>query len=219
MKKLVIFGASDMASLAHFYFENDSKYDVVAFTVDKKFLTSEIFEGKPVVLFENLETQFPPTDYELFVALGYSSLNQNRRDKYEIAKKSGYQFATYISSRATNFAAKIGSNCFILEDNTIQPFVEIGNNVTLWSGNHIGHHSIIKDHVFISSHVVISGRVEVDEQCFLGVNSTIRDQVKIGRRTVIGAGALILKSCDEDGLYVSARTERSNLSSSRIRKI
>ena len=52
---------------------------------------------------------------------------------------------------------EIGENCFIFEDNTIQPFVKIGDDVVLWSGNHIGHHAEIGDHCFISSHVVISG--------------------------------------------------------------
>ena len=54
-----------------------------------------------------------------------------------------------------------GDNCFILEDNTVQPFVRIGSNVTLWSGNHIGHDSTIGDHCFISSHVVVSGHVDI----------------------------------------------------------
>ena len=219
MTKLIIFGTGEIASLAHFYFTEDSQFEVIAFTVDQEFLASENFEGKPVVAFQTLEAHYPPADYKIFIALSYSNLNQIRKDKYEIAKKKGYQFASYVSSRATNFAAHIGSNCFILEDNTIQPFVKIGDNVTLWSGNHIGHHSIIRNHVFISSHVVVSGGVEVEEQCFLGVNATIRDHVKIGRRSVIGAGALILKSCDEDGLYVGMKTERSVISSNQIRKI
>ena len=51
----------------------------------------------------------------------------------------------------------MGDNCFIFEDNTVQPFVTLGNNLVLWSGNHIGHHSTLRDHCFISSHVVISG--------------------------------------------------------------
>ena len=32
-KRLVIFGAGDIAQLAHFYFSTDSDYEVVAFTV------------------------------------------------------------------------------------------------------------------------------------------------------------------------------------------
>ena len=77
---------------------------------------------------------------------------------------------------------------FILENNIIQPYVKIGNNVTLWSGNHIGHHSVIKDHCLFPL-VVISGRVTVDEQCFFGVNSTIRDNITIGKKSMIGAGS------------------------------
>ena len=219
MKKLVIFGIGDIASLAHYYFTNDSEYQVVAFTVDEEYLDNQIFEEKPVIPFETLHNIYPPAEYELFIALSYSNLNQIRKDKYELGVKKGYQLASYISTKATVLTSEIGSNCFILEDNTIQPFVVIGNNVTLWSGNHIGHHSTIKDHVFISSHVVISGGVEIDEQCFLGVNSTIRDHIRIGFKSVIGAGALILKSCEEESVYVGARTEKSKLLSSQIRKI
>ena len=45
----------------------------------------------------------------------------------------------------------------ILENNVIQTNVSIGNNVILWSGNHVGHRSTIEDHVHMSSHCVISG--------------------------------------------------------------
>lgn len=219
MRKLVIFGSGDIASLAHFYFTSDSDYEVFAFTVDRDYLNESNFENKPVVPFDELNLTYPPSEYELFIALGYSSLNTIRREKYEFAAQKGYKLASYVSTKATILSQVIGTNCFILEDNTIQPFVSIGNNVTLWSGNHIGHHSIIKDHVFISSHVVISGGVEIGEQSFLGVNSTIRDHVKIGVKNIIGAGALILKSCEDEGLYIGTRTERSQKLSSQIRKI
>jgi acyl-[acyl carrier protein]--UDP-N-acetylglucosamine O-acyltransferase len=88
MARLVIFGAGDIARLAHAYFTRDSEHEVVAFTVD-----------------------------------------------------------------------------FVLEDNTIQPGVRIGDDVTLWSGNHIGHDSVIADHCFISSHVVVSGWVRIGSYC------------------------------------------------------
>ena len=113
----------------------------------------------------------------------------------------------------------IGENCFIFEDNTIQPFVSIGNNVTLWSGNHIGHHSVIRDHTFIASHVVISGGVEIGEQCFIGVNATLRDHIKVGDRCVIGAGALLLADAAPEGVYVGAATDRSKVPSTRLKSI
>ncbi len=217
---LVIFGIGDIAELAHYYFSTDSDYQVVAFTVDEAYLVSEHFCGLPIVAFEKLEQYYSCTDYELFIAMSYTRLNQVRKDKYLEAKARGYRIASYISSRATVLnQGKIGENGFILEDNTIQPFVTIGNNVTLWSGNHIGHHSVIHDHCFIASHVVVSGGVEIGEFCFIGVNATLRDHIKIGEKSVLGAGTLILADVEPEGVYISTATERSKVSSSRLRKI
>jgi sugar O-acyltransferase (sialic acid O-acetyltransferase NeuD family) len=219
-KKLVIFGAGDIAQLAHYYFTNDSEYEVVAFTVNADFITSKVFCDLPVVAFEEVIEIYPPDQYDIFVALSYSKLNAVRKEKYLSAKALGYKLASYISSHATVLNdGRIGENCFIFEDNTVQPFVTIGNNVTLWSGNHIGHHSTIKDHSFIASHVVVSGGVEIGEQCFLGVNATLRDHIKVGERCVVGAGALLLGDAEPDGLYIGTATVRSAIPSAKLRKI
>lgn len=220
MKKLVIFGSGDIAQLAHFYFTIDSSYQVVAFTVDADYLDAATFCDLPVVPFEELTVLYPPDEHELFIALSYSKINALRKEKFLAAKALGYRLPSYVSSHATILnQGQIGENCFIFEDNTIQPFVRIGNNVTLWSGNHIGHHSVLKDHCFIASHVVVSGGVEVGEQCFIGVNATLRDHIKVGERCVLGAGTLLLADAEPDGLYIGTATERSAVPSSRLRKI
>lgn len=219
-KRLVIFGAGDIAELAHCYFSTDSGYEVVAFTVDDAYRKDETFCGLPVVAFERVAELYPSASHACFVALSYAKLNAVRKEKYLAAKALGYSLASYVSSRATMLNdGQIGENCFILEDNTVQPFVRIGNDVTLWSGNHVGHHSTIKDHVFIASHVVISGGVEIGEQCFIGVNATMRDHIRIGERCVIGAGALLLEDAEPEGVYLGAATERSRVPSTRLRKI
>ena len=219
-KRLVIFGTGDIAQLAHHYFSADSEYEVVGFTVDAAFRSEPSFCGLPVVAFEDVLDRFPAKNFDLFVALSYSKLNSIRKEKYLAAKSKGYHLPSYVSSAATVLNDdQIGENCFIFEDNTIQPFVRIGNNVTLWSGNHIGHHSTIKDHSFLASHVVVSGGVEIGEQCFVGVNATLRDHIKIGDRCVVGAGALMLADAEAEGVYIGAATERSRVPSSRLRGI
>lgn len=219
-KPLVIFGAGDIAQLAHYYFTHDSGYSVAAFTVDAAWRTSDTFCGLPVVAFEQLAAGYPPQAYDLFIALSYSGLNQLRRAKYLAAKEQGYRLASYLSSRASLLnEGRIGDNCFILEDNTVQPFVTIGNNVTLWSGNHIGHHSVIRDHCFLASHIVVSGGVEIDEFCFIGVNATLRDHIRIGEKCVIGAGALLLADAEPHGVYMGNATERSRVPSTRLKGI
>jgi sugar O-acyltransferase (sialic acid O-acetyltransferase NeuD family) len=208
MSKIVIFGVGDIASLAHLYFRTDSEHDVVAFTVDRDYLKSEEFEGLPAVAAEEVVKRYPPSDFKMFLAISYAKMNRVRAAKYAHFKGLGYELVSYVSSRCSNLTQyPIGDNCFILEDNTIQPFVRIGSNVTLWSGNHIGHHSTIGDHCFISSHVVVSGRVVIQNNCFIGVNATLRNAITIAPETLIGAGAIIMKDTVEKGVYVPKRTE------------
>jgi sugar O-acyltransferase (sialic acid O-acetyltransferase NeuD family) len=207
VNKLVIYGTGLIAEVAAFYFGRDSRYEVAAFTNAREFITGDSFQSKPVIAFEDVASIFPPSASSMFIALGYKNTNQVRQARYEEAKGKGYTLATYISSRATYYDTPVGDNCFILENNVIQPFVTIGNNVTLWSGNHIGHHSTIRDHAFISSHVVISGGCDIGENCFLGVNSTLRDNITLGKFVLVGAGAIVMKNCEERTLVRPAESE------------
>jgi sugar O-acyltransferase (sialic acid O-acetyltransferase NeuD family) len=219
-KPLVIFGAGDIAELAYFYFSTDSDYEVVAFTVDAAYLTGTTFCNLPVVAFEDIVTHYHPQQYSVFIALSYAKLNAVRKEKYLTAKAMGYTLASFVSSRASVLnQGHIGENCFILEDCIIQPFVTVGNNVTLWSGSHIGHHTMIKDHCFIAPQAAISGGVQIGEQCFIGINATLRDHIKIGDRCVIGAGVLLLADAEPEGVYIGNATERSGFPSTKLGKL
>ncbi|GGN00759.1 hypothetical protein GCM10010967_38820 [Dyadobacter beijingensis] len=202
MAKIIVFGVLDTAELAHYYLTHDSEHEVVAFTVNRQYIEQDNFHGLPVVAFEDVETLFPPSEYKFFAPMTGRNMNRNREAIYNHAKAKGYQFISYISSRATLFNNEIGENCFILEDNTIQPFTTIGNNVVLWSGNHIGHHGQIKDHVFFTSHVVLSGHCVVESYSFFGVNATIRDYTTIAQGTLVGMASAIMKETEEWGVYV-----------------
>ncbi len=202
MEKLIIFGTASFAEVAYYYFTHDSNYQVVAFTLDGEYIKEEEKFGLPVVSFDVIQEKYPPKEYEMFIAIGYSHLNTARAKKYYEAKEKKYKLASYVCSKSVTWPdLTIGDNCFIFENQTIQPYVKIGDNVIIWSGNHIGHHSIIKDHCFITSHVVISGHCIIEPYCFLGVNSTIIDGIKVEEGTTLGAGAIITKNTSPYSIY------------------
>ena len=215
MAKIIIFGLLDCASLAHFYLKHDSEHEVAAFTVTQEYLPEEkTFEGLPIVAFEEIETACSPSEFGFFAPMAHRKMNRLRESIYTQAKNKGYQLISYVSSKATVFpGAKIGDNCFILEDNTIQPYTAIGSNVVLWSGNHIGHHSVVKDHVFFTSHVVLSGHCTVDPYCFFGVNSTIRDGLHIAEGSLISMGACVTKNTEPWGVYDGVPAQKRKVSS------
>ncbi|RDS83714.1 sugar O-acyltransferase [Dyella monticola] len=204
-KPLVLIGAGEFAQIACEYFQYDSDYQVMAFSVEREYLAQSTILGRPVVALEELEAYYSPGEADVFVAVPASQLNRLRTRLYQDVKRRGYRLATYISSRAFVWRnAEIGENSFIFENNVIQPFVRIGVNCVLWSGNHVGHRSIVHDNVFVASHAVISGYCEIGEHSFVGVNTTFNDGVKVAHDCVIGSGAVVVSDTEPGLVYVGS---------------
>lgn len=218
MSKVIIFGVKDFAELANYYLRNDSAHEVVAFSVSRDYLPQDgLFLGLPVVAFEDVENVYPPAEYVFFAPMSPKDMNRDRERVYTEIKGKGYECVSYVSSKATVLSKEIGENCFILEDNTIQPFTKIGNDVVLWSGNHIGHHSVIRDHVTITSHVVVSGHCEIGSYSFFGVNSTLRDGLRIAEGTFVAMAAAVVQDTEEWGAYKGNPAVKLSIPSTKIK--
>lgn len=221
---LIIFGIGDLAQIAKGYFNRDSEYTVEAFTIDKEYMGNYEWKlgktellGIPVVAFDEVERLYPVENYHMFAAIGYGNLNRDRKETCQRIKQKGYLLARYVSPRAYMAdTASIGENSFIFENNVIQDFVEVGRNVIMWSGNHIGHHSIIEDNVFISSHCVISGHCRIKESTFIGVNATIGNNVTVGAGSWISPGAIITQDVPHNSLVKSVKSEVTLLNEGRL---
>jgi sugar O-acyltransferase (sialic acid O-acetyltransferase NeuD family) len=219
MKPIIIFGAGEIAQIARTYFEQFSERKIVAFTVDKQFLKGKTFDGLPLISSDEISSLYPASDFDCFVAISYQNMNETRKAKCELMRSLGYQLASFVFPDFSTRNVSKGDNCLILENNTIQPFVEIGNNVFLWSGNHIGHHVKISDDVFVSSHVVIGGGTVIGSGSFLGLNVTVRDHVTIGERSLLGAGTLVGQDLSAESVVTAKPSPISKVKSSMIGKI
>jgi sugar O-acyltransferase (sialic acid O-acetyltransferase NeuD family) len=201
-ERVVIVGDGETAELAYEYLTQDSPHEVVAFAVERAFHKKTALFDLPVVVFEDLEAHYPPSIYRLFVAISYTQLNRLRARLYREATARGYRCVSYVSSRAFVWRnVQIGANCFILENNVLQYAVSVGDNVVLWSGNHVGHQTKIRDHVFVSSQVVISGYCDIGESCFFGVNSAVANNVTVAKDCVLGIGAIINRDTEQGRIY------------------
>jgi sugar O-acyltransferase (sialic acid O-acetyltransferase NeuD family) len=219
-RKLVIVGASSFAEVACELFDAAGDYEVVGFAVHDAFRNTDALLGRPVHALETVTASCPPAECEAFVALTYGELNRARTRLCAEMKAKGYALARYISPKATVWRnVPIGENCFVFENNVIQPFCHLGANVILWSGNHIGHHSKIEDNVFIASHVVISGHVTIGRNSFLGVNATVADTVTVAEDSWIGPNALITKDTEPGGMYRAESTAKADAGSLRFFRV
>lgn len=220
MSKVLIFGAGKIADEAYFYLTNDSPHEVVAFTADAAYITSGEKLGLPLVAFEEAQERYPPGDFKMFVAVGYQDLNRFRARKYDEAKAKGYELISYVSSRASNVGrVEVGDNCFVLEFAVIQPCSKVGNDVFIWSGNHIGHHASVGDHCYIAGNAVISGSTVIEPYCFVGVSAAIGHEVTVGAESFIGANSLITKNAEPKSVYITPDTAKYRLDSSSFLRL
>jgi UDP-perosamine 4-acetyltransferase len=89
----------------------------------------------------------------------------------------------------------------------INPEVTTGKNVIINSGAIVEHNCIIKDHVHICPGVNCAGCVEIGEYSHIGIGSTIKQGVKIGRNVTVGAGSVVIKDIPENVVAVGVPAE------------
>jgi len=156
----------------------------------------------------------------MLILLGYQRMNALRASKYLEAKQKGYSFISYANShfyRAEEL--NIGENCFIMDNQSISLDVKIGNNVVMWSSNHIGDLTVIEDHAWLASHVTIAAEVVVRPYCFLGIGATIGNKVTLARGPFVGANALVASDTAENGVCLAAEAEQIEMDSSSFVRV
>jgi sugar O-acyltransferase (sialic acid O-acetyltransferase NeuD family) len=220
MSKVVLFGTGRGADVAYRFLTRDSEHQICGFAVDRQHLDRETFHELPVVAFEDVERHFPPDECKMLVLLGYQRMNAFRANKYLEAKQKGYSFISYANSnfyRAEQL--NIGENCFILDNQSISLDVKIGNNVVMWSSNHIGDLTVVEDHVWLASHVTIAAQVVVRPSCFLGIGATIGNRVTLAEKTFVGANALVASDTIENSVCLAGESERVDVDSATFLRV
>lgn len=220
MTPVVLFGTGKIAEVVLHFLQHASDFEVVACTVDREYLPAENWHGLPCVAFEDVESRFPPSEFDMFVALGYQDLNDLRAEKVQAAERKGYRLVSYVHpDSGLPQDCKLGPNCFVMNNVNVHPCVTLGSNVFVWSGTMIGHHSCIGDHCWLSSSANISGGANVGSHCFFAVNSTVGHGLKIGSRCFLGANSLVTRCAEDAQVFVSESTKPFRLDSQQFLRL
>ena len=213
-KKLIIYGIGKLAEYVQYVFENDSKYEVIGFCIEKSLKEKNRIHNLPLYSLEGLENTFEENLPYLFVAVGNNAV---RKRIFTHIKREGFEFARYISRKASTWPNLItGENVFIGEGSIIQPFVKIGDN-SLHFGSRIGHHSEIHSHTLLSG-TTIGGNTQIGEESYLGMNSAIKQNLVIGKRNIIGMNVSIEKNTTEGAVFAQSSNPPRKISYEQVTK-
>jgi sugar O-acyltransferase (sialic acid O-acetyltransferase NeuD family) len=195
MKKIVVFGNNNVAEIIHLETQkyNEEHFAIEAFCIDKEYRTGNTFCGKPLLDLDEAVETYPPGEYAMLSTILSSSGLRKKMLVYDRLKKLGYTMVKYISPLSNVF-----QNDVIGENNIVFPFcfiglsAKIGNANIFWNGVNLDHNAIVGDGNFFASGCKTAGFVEIGNSCWLGLNSTIIQRMKIADETLVGAGAVVI---------------------------
>jgi len=129
------------------------------------------------------------------VVLAVGNPQARARLSATLARMGHHRFATLIHPLAwLGERTTIGAGSIIYPGVTVDFDVRIGDHALVNKSTSIGHDAVIGNFVTIAPGVNVGGGVTLGTGCDIGINSCSLQNVTIGEWTVIGAGAVVLKS-------------------------
>jgi sugar O-acyltransferase (sialic acid O-acetyltransferase NeuD family) len=104
----------------------------------------------------------------------------------------------------------LGPGAVVCAGAVVNPATRVGCSAILNTNSSIDHHNAIGDFVHIAPGVNLGGSVTVDDDAMVGIGAAVLPGLRIGRRAVIGAGAVVTRDVPDDALAVGvpARAQR-----------
>ena len=192
MEDIVIIGAGGFGREVAWLIEDINKvnnnWNIIGFVDDNKYIQGTEINGYKVVGdIDWLKKQ------ELFVvnAIGDSFIKKKVMEKLD-GSKNKYPVLIHPSVICSD-SVSFGEGSIICAGNIITVNIEIGKHVIINLDCTIGHDAIIGDYSTILPSVNISGFVKTEECVSFGTGSAVIQGVNIGRNTIVGAGAVVVK--------------------------
>ena len=217
MKKVIIVGTTMFsAELAEILREEG--YEILGFTVDSAYIVSDEYYNYQVFPFERIKERLDLRSLEFVLALGYSKMNDNRKSKFNQCKSNGYKVFTFISKHAQVYSQHIGEGSVIMPGCYIGHYSKIGDCSVVRPGTVLAHHDEIGDYNWIADGCTFGGGVKMGSNCFIGLGSTVRNEVSIVDYTLVGAHTYIGKNTEKNKVYYGVPAKVANEDSLEIIK-
>jgi sugar O-acyltransferase (sialic acid O-acetyltransferase NeuD family) len=199
-EECIIIGAGTYGQVFAEYLK--SYFNIIGFIDDNPDLNKTKIKNLEVLGDLNYLLKNIDKNIHLFVPIGNPIIRKQILDK---VRNVGFKTPNFLhnSCNIDNSVSLGFQGVYILQSVVVMPLCEIGNDVILSSGTVISHHTTISEGVFISFGVNVGASLFIDTCAFVGVGSTIITGVtRVGCKSLIGAGAVILKDVPDFAVIV-----------------
>ncbi|WP_312484570.1 NeuD/PglB/VioB family sugar acetyltransferase [Stutzerimonas nitrititolerans] len=159
--------------------EQQGKYKIDGIVDLKENIGKKIL-GYPVIACDNQLRELFSSCKNAVITVGHIKTNSLRLKLYESLKEIGYKLPVITSPLAyVSRHAQIGEGTLIMHHALVNANANIGKNCIINSKALIEHDAQVGDHCHISTASVINGGVVVENNTFVGSNSTSKQEANL----------------------------------------
>jgi len=96
----------------------------------------------------------------------------------------------------------IGKGVIVYPFTAIDPDVTLDNFVFLNKCTSIGHDASIGEYTVLSLHCTVGGHTIIENRCFIGMGAHVLQNIRVGARGVVGAGAVVIRNSPSGNVMV-----------------
>lgn len=197
---VIIIGAGGHSKIVIDILEESNEFNIIGLLDDNEGIQGKYILDKKVLGNIKSLKKYDPKNTGFIISIGN---NQIRRKLYNQILEWGFTPVNVISKHAViSQYARLGNGLIINAGVKIHPDVVIEDNVIIGMNATISHDSIVERDVHISPGVHLTGSVHVETGADIGTGAVVIPGVKIGRNSIIGAGAVVTENIDENSVAV-----------------
>lgn len=199
-KKVIIIGGTGngtvISSTVEDIMRESKEWELLGF-LDDQMTVGEELNGFPILGKVDDAPRFNKEDCYFIYALVTVKQAYERIQRLNSLGIPNEKFATLKHPTAViSRNVRLGYGVVLMPGVIISPDVTIGNHTQLYANSFVGHHTTVGDYCFIANNASVGGIVTLEEGVHIGSNCSIRERVTLGRWSIAGLGAVVLKDVE-----------------------
>lgn len=148
-------------------------------------------EGVPILGGLDLVAEYP--DAGVVICTGQGSVRARIAERLAGAGFDPARYASVIHPSVTvPVSCRVGAGTILLTNVVLTTAVSVGSHCVVMPNVTLTHDNVLSDYVTIAAGVSLGGWTEIGPHSYLGMNSCVRERVRLGSDVTIGMGAVVL---------------------------